>query len=386
MTEAATLWSSSQPPTLTPIPTATKRPSPTPTATPVAPQFATLDEFWSGEAIWELDIKDTGLPIGESDTIFIGEDEYWSYLHASDQSAGVIDQCGDPVPFPGCTTLWKSYDGGQNFSLEQPTCLFTCASCPCENSRDHIEQQQYPRVFRTPDMHFLVYEFGAYDYLRMSPDGVAWSEPHHVSGTWIWDRQYGLCEGDAVIGIHPHIHQELQYDCLVGGPPGIFIEGSQIYVFVALGQAPGRMACLVGDIENLPESFAPCKENPLFQAEGGYGSVESLGVEANPYFEFRTISSADVVKVGDHYYMTYEGVRGPSSYTVVDDQFGLGLARSAGPQIDGPWEKYSGNPIIADLPGNVGLGHADLVIVDDATYLYTATQDGTRARYVLIKK
>jgi hypothetical protein len=253
------------------------------------------------------------------------------------------------------------------------------------NSRDHIEQQQYPRVFRTPEQQYLVYEFGAYVYLRTSLDGITWTDSYHVPGTWIWDRPYGLCEGDAVIGLHPHIHQELQYDCLVGGPPGVFIEGSQIYVFVALGQAPGHMACLVGDVEQLPESFAPCKANPLFQAENGYGPVESLAVEANPYFEFRTISSADVVRVGDHYYMTYEGVRGPSSYAVVDDQFGLGLARSVGQEIDGPWEKYPGNPIITDLPGNVGLGHADLVLADDVTYLYTATQEGTRARYVLVE-
>jgi beta-xylosidase len=84
-------------------------------------------------------------------------------------------------------------------------------------------------------------------------------------------------------------------------------------------------------------------------------------------------------------------VRGPSSYTVVDDQFGLGLARSLGPEIDGPWEKYPGNPIIMDLPGNVGVGHADIVIIDTAafgpaTYLYTTTVDGSRGRYVLLKQ
>jgi hypothetical protein len=386
MTVAATLSRPVQPPTLTPVPTATKRPSPTPTPSPLAPQYATLEDFWAGEAVWKLDINDTDLPLGESDTVYIGEDEYWSYLHSSFQSAGVVDQCGDPVPFPGCTTLWKSFDGGEHFVLEQATCLFSCATCPCENSLDHIEQQQYPRVFRTPERQYLVYEFGAYVYLRTSLDGITWSDSYHVPGTWIWDRQYGLCQGDAVIGLHPHIHEELQYDCLVGGPPGIFIEGSQIFIFVALGQAPGHLACFVGDIDGLPESFAPCKANPLFQAENGYGPLESLGVDANPYFEFRTISSADVVRLGDHYYMTYEGVRGPSSYTVVDDQFGLGLARSVGPEIDGPWEKYPGNPIITELPGNVGLGHADLIIVDDVTFLYTATQDGTRARYVLVKE
>jgi hypothetical protein len=84
--------------------------------------------------------------------------------------------------------------------------------------------------------------------------------------------------------------------------------------------------------------------------------------------------------------MVYEGVRGPSDPTVVDDQFALGLARSVGLAIDGSWEKYPDNPIIMDLPGNVGLGHADLALVGEATYLYTTTSDTTRGRYVLVKK
>ena len=333
-----------------------------------------------------LDEFDTGLPLGESDTIDRGGGEFWSYLHASDQSAGVVDQCGDPVPFPGCTTLWKSYDSGRTFSLEEPTCLFSCASCPCTNERDHIAQQQYPRVSFQPDQVYLVYEHGAYNYLRTSPDGMQWSSQEHVPGTWIWTHPYGLCEGDAVIGIHPHIHAELQYDCLVGGPPGLYIEGDQIFIFTAVGQAPGHMGCFAGSLDGGATTLTPCLSNPLFSAENGYGPVDSLGIDADPYFEFRTISSADVVKVGDHYYMTYEGVRGPSSYEVVDDQFALGLARSVGAAIDGPWEKYPGNPIIMHLPGNVGVGHADLVVVDEITYIYTATSDTTRGRYVLLQR
>jgi beta-xylosidase len=129
-----------------------------------------------------------------------------------------------------------------------------------------------------------------------------------------------------------------------------------------------------------------CDNNPLFTAEAGYGPINLFGPEANPYFEFRTISSADVVKVGERYYMTYEGVRGPSDPAVGDDQFALGLARSVGAEIDGPWQKYPGNPIIMDLPGNVGVGHADIVPIGDATYLYTTTETGIRGRYVLLRR
>jgi len=158
-----------------------------------------------------------------------------------------------------------------------------------------------------------------------------------------------------------------------------------LYVFVALGKAPGHMGCFKGNRFAGAGEMRPCETPYLFGAELGYGPTDIVGPEANPYFEFRTISSADVVKVGHRYYMTYEGVRGPSSHTVVDDQFALGLAGSLGPEIDGPWERHPGNPIIMDLPGNVGVGHADLVLIGEATYLYTTTVAGTRGRYVLLR-
>ncbi len=289
-----------------------------------------------------------------------------------------------PSLFPGCTTLWKSLDGDRSFSLADPTCLFSCANCPCTNESVHTAQQQYPRVFSQSSQFYLVYEHGASNYLRTSPDGINWSLQDHIPGNWIWTHPYGLCEEDAVIGIHPHIHEEWQYDCLVGGPPGIYIEGDELYLFTAVDQVPGHMSCFVGSVSAGADGLLPCRANPLFSVENGYGPVESLGTDANPYFEFQTISSADVIKTGDRYYMTYEGVRGPSSYALVDEQFALRLARSSGPAIDGPWEKYPCNPIIMPLPGNVGVDHGDLVVVDDITYLFTATSGSTRGRYVLL--
>jgi hypothetical protein len=348
--------------------------------------FATLDEFWAGSAEWLLEIPDVGLPLGESDTVHRGGGEFWSYLHASFQSAGVVDRCGDPAPFPGCVTLWKSYDGGRSFVLEDPECLISCASCPCDMWRDHVNQQQYPRVFFDTDRAYMVYEWGARTFLRTSPDGLSWSPPAQVPGTGAWHIDEGPCSGAESIGEHPHIFSDLEYECLVGAPPGIYVEGNLLYVFVGLGRAPGHMGCYVGDKYAGVSGLRKCGSNPLFGAELGYGPPDVLGVDANPYFEFRTVSSADVVRVGDRYYMVYEGVRGPSDPYVVDDQFALGLARSAGPAIDGPWEKYPGNPIIMDLPGNVGVGHGDVVMVGPATYLYTATSSTTRGRFVLVRK
>jgi len=401
--------------TATPAPTSTPAPSDTPTATatPVPPtasatptlfptptspppfvpipppgrEFATLDEFWAGTAEWLLEEFDVGLPVGESDTVHRGGGEFWSYLHASHQSAGVLDKCGAPAPFPGCVTLWKSHDGGRYFSLESPRCLLPCLSCPCTN-QDHTHQQQYPRVFFDTDRVYMVYEWGAGVYMRTSTDGLNWSGEAHVPGTGQWNESPERpCTEAERIGEHPNIYAETEYgNCLAGAPPGIYVEGDLLYVFVGLGRDPGHMGCYVGDKYAGAAGLRKCASNPLFGAELGYGPVELLGPEANPYFEFRTISSADVVRVGDRYYMAYEGVRGPSNPTVVDDQFALGFARSVGPAIDGPWEKYPGNPVIMDLANNWGIGHGDVVIVGSATYLYTATSQTTRGRYVLVRR
>ena len=353
---------------------------------PAGREFATLDEFWAGSAEWLLEVFDVGLPVGESDTVHRGGGEFWSYLHASHESAGVVDQCGDPAPFPGCVTLWKSHDGGVSFSLENPVCLFPCATCPCDEGRDHTHQQQYPRVFYDGGQVYIVYEWGAMTLMRTSTDGLTWSAEAQVPGTGAWHADQGQCTEAESIGEHPHIHSELEFDCLVGAPPGIYVEGDLLYVFVGLGRAPGHMGCYVGGKYAGTAGLRKCAANPLFGAEQGYGPIDALGAAANPYFEFRTVSSADVVRVGDRYYMAYEGVRGPSDPTVVDNQFALGFARSAGLTIDGPWEKYPGNPVIMDLANNWGIGHGDLLVVGPATYLYTATSQTTRGRYVLVRR
>jgi len=353
---------------------------------PPGRSFASLAEFWTGQAEWILEVPDTGLPVGESDTVWRGGSEFWSYLHASFPSAGIVDSCGQPVPFPGCVTLWRSTDGGRHFRLERPVCLIPCARCPCDPKRDQVDQQQYPRVFFEGKRAYMVYEWRGAVYLRISPDGLRWSPALRIPGTG-WSSPARRCRPEERVGRHPHILSEQEYgECLVGGPPGLFVTGMRLYVFVNLGRSPGHMGCLVGPKALTARGWRRCAANPLLGPEADYGPLELTGAAANRNFEFRTISAADVVQEGSHYYMVYEGIRGPSQPGVGDDQFGLGMARSRGPSIDGPWEKYSGNPLLMDLPGNVGVGHADLVQVGPAVYLYTATPFGTQGRYVLVKK
>jgi hypothetical protein len=233
----------------------------------------------------------------------------------------------------------------------------------------------------------MVYEWGAATYMRSSADGIHWTPEAHVPSSGLWRFEQRPCTDAEVMGEHPHIYSEREWgDCLLGAPPGIYIEQNTLYVFVGLGRSPGHMGCLLGYKYNGAGGLRKCDNNPLFGAELGYGPIDVLGADANAYFEFRTISSADLVRVGDHYYMVYEGVRGPSNPTVVDNQFALGLARSVGLAIDGAWERFPGNPIIMDLANNWGIGHGDLLIVGPATYLYTATSQETRGRYVLVRR
>ncbi|MDZ4766336.1 MAG: hypothetical protein SGI73_17480 [Chloroflexota bacterium] len=344
----------------------------------------TLDDWWDGRATWVVDVLDTGLPIGESDTVVLENGDNVSYLHASDQSAGVRDSCGDPVSFPGCMTRWTSTDGGRTFALPDAVCAIPCAACPCDDARDHITAQQYPRVAFADDEAYLVYEWHAQTMLRTSFDGVTWGDwtpVRAVSGTY--PSSFFPCSAVERIGAHPNIRGEI-HDCLVGAPPGIYVDGDLLYVFVAAGSAPGHMRCYKGERARLPASLRRCATDPLFGGAREYGALDARGADANPYFDFRYVSSADVLRVGDRYYMSYEGVRGPDALERgMDTQFGLGFARSLSDQIDGAWEKYAGNPVLFDVGFNVGVGHADLIVVDGVTLMYTATSETTRGRYRL---
>jgi hypothetical protein len=346
-----------------------------------------LEDFWEGRAEWVLDLADVGLPIGESDTVAMGEGVYWSYLHASYEKQGVVDQCGEPVPFPGCLTRWESTNNAQSFRLTTPVCEIPCTQCPCEDNRDHISAQQYPRVAFTQELNYLVYEWHAQTMLRTSPNGLDWSAWQYLltpGGTY--PLSFAPCDAVAQIGSHPNIRGQAD-GCLVGAPPGIYIEGDQIYIFVTVGSAPSSIRCYSGNrFEDLSQ-LTRCNTDPLFTGATEYGAIELLNAEANAYFDFRYVSSAEVVHFGEHYYMFYEGIRGPDVLERgMDTQFALGIARSVNNQIDGAWEKYPNNPILQDLGFWVGIGHADYLLIDGVSYLYTQTSADTRGRYRLAWK
>jgi len=382
-TSPTPLWPTSVPATwaaATPLPTSAGAIS---AALPTRRPPPTLADFWAGRAAWKLDVPDAGLPIGESDTLIGPDGQLWSYLHASTDSRGIHDQWGASVPFPGCVTLWQSSDRGHTFHLFEPRCLIACLGNPCADGPDDIDVQQYPRVAHAGDGSWvMVYEWRGQDYLRTSADGLNWSRSRHVPGTGLADANGGPCPPYQAVGPHPNVASDT-YTCLSGGPPGLFVQGSQMWVFVGMGENPGHMGCYTGLVADGAPGLKPCGANPLFSGAASYGPQDLVGPAANRYFDFSIISAADVLQVGDRYYMTYEGVRGPGPGAAGDTQFNLGFARSATSQIDGPWEKYPGNPVLGDVPGNVGLGHADMLVLDGVTYLYTATSSTTRGRYVL---
>jgi hypothetical protein len=358
-------------------------PGPAALGTPGLNGHPTLADLWAGKARFVLEVADTGLPLGESDTLLMENGELWSYVHASQQSAGAVDRCGAAVAFPGCTVIYRSGDRGRSFSAPDPlTCQFTCQSCPCNDLVDHVSQQQYPRVAVADGTWHLVYEWRGNVMLRRSLDGLAWSAPEQVRHTGIWYLWYRGCTAEERIGRHPYV--PYNYECLAGGPPGIWIEDGVVYVFFAQGQNPGSMGCAYGISGEPASAYQRCAANPLFTGAASYGPLRVADASANRHFDFRTISSAEVVRVGDQLYMLYEGVRGPGPGDAGDTQFNLGLARTKAGQVDGPWETYPGNPLLVDLPGNVGLGHADLLVLDGKTLLFTSLDGVRRARLGLV--
>lgn len=354
---------------------------------PATGVYPTLVDFWAGRAHFAVDVDDTGLPMGESETVMLSNGELWSYVHASQRSAGVVDSCGAPVEFPGCVVIYRSVDGGRRFSLpDAPACLIPCRQCPCQADIDHTVQQQYPRVYFDGGHLWMVYEYLGRVMLRASTDGRMWSAPEHVADTVIWHLWYRDCPAEERIGPHPF--DPFNYECLRGGPPGVYVEEGTLYVFVAQGRNPGAMGCFKRAINRSDLPFVACEGNPLFVGAADYGPLDERGAAANPFFDFRTISSAELQAIGEgqerRYYMLYEGVRGPAEGDPGDTQFGLGLARSLTNRIDGPWEKYPDNPLLVDLPANIGLGHADLMVLEGRTYLYTSLDGITRSRLVLL--
>jgi hypothetical protein len=351
----------------------------------------TLDDFWDGRAEWVLDIADVGLPVGESDTLDMGGGVFWSYVHASSQSIGLIDQCGQVSAFPGCLTRWESTDGGQSFSLPSLVCSLPCQSCPCDDARDHTSTtkaaQQYPRVVVDEGRYYMAYEWHAQVMLRTSQDGLVWSDWDYLTvpgGTF--PSSYAPCSEVERIGQHPNIRGQAE-DCQIGGPPGLIIEGDTLYVFTSAGSAPAHMRCYKGDKHGPLDRLQICDQDPLFGGAREYGAPDLRGADANPYFDFRYVSSADVIKVGERYYMAYEGIRGPEVLEAgMDTQYALAFARSTTNQIDGPWEKFEGNPVLQDVGFWVGIGHADLLVVDGQTWMYTQTGPNQRGRYLLVWK
>lgn len=340
----------------------------------------TLANFWTGDAEFIVDVEVTGLPMGESETIVMGNGELWSYVHASDRSIGTVDRCGDPVEFPGCVVSYRSDDGGASFTHDAaPVCDFECRQCPCESQFDHTDQQQYPRIAFDGERLNIVYEYRGMIMYRNSFDGELWSHPELVPLSGMWDLGFMDCTPDGS-QINEHPFTPKPSDCLMGGPPGIYAEDGLLYVFVGMGQNPSAMACFVGPANGTVTDMTYCDTMPLFAGAATYGPLDKNGAETSAFFDFRTISSADIQKVGERYYMLYEGVRGPSLDDPGDTQFALGIARSSTDQIDGPWETFDENPILVEMPGNIGVGHADLVVMDGKTYLYTSLDGETRSR------
>ncbi len=349
-------------------------------STPGLNGHPTLQDLWNGTAVFVSDVVNTGLPMGESDTHVMGNGEIWSYLHGNSGSR-VVDSCGVPATFPGCVVIYKSVDNGRSFTPRTNTCLIPCNRCPCVSEVDHSDQQQYPQVSADGIGATMVYEHRAHVFMRKSPDGVNWSQPRILPGTGVRNQSHRPCLPNERVNSHPFAKEP--YDCLLGGPPGLFIENGRVNVFVAMGQNPGHLACFTGFTSWNADRYKLCKNNPLVSGASSYGDIALTGSAANAYFDFRTLSSAEIQKVGSRYYALYEGIRGPGPGDAGDNQFGIGLARSATAAIDGPWERFANGPIVQSLPGNIGLGHTDLLVINGQTFMYTSLEGYIRGRMVL---
>jgi hypothetical protein len=160
---------------------------------------------------------------------------------------------------------------------------------------------------------------------------------------------------------------------LAGAPPGLFVDAEQVYVFVDLGSCPAAIACIHGHRFQSAAQMRPCETAPLVHGAREFGQGKS-GREANAYMDFRYASSAEVVYSNGMFYMFWEGERGGG-------EWGVNLASSIA--IDAPWIRSHLNPALMDAPIFNGMGHADLLQIDQEWFLFTSTSNTTRGRYRL---
>jgi hypothetical protein len=244
-------------------------------------QYPTLEDFWVGSAHFVVEVVNTGLPMGESETLVMGNGELFSYVHASDRSAGTRDQCGNPVAFPGCTVIYRSRDGGHTFAHDNPpVCQFACRQCPCTSQTDHIEQQQYPRVVVTGDTVtgdtvVTAYEYQGRVMLRRSADGLNWSAPEHVGDTLLWHLWYADCPADTRVGDHPFV--TFNYECMAGGPPGLWVED-----FCRVGAEPRQHGLLCRSGGSARRALSPLHGQSAFCRRHGLWAGESPGLCCQP--------------------------------------------------------------------------------------------------------
>jgi hypothetical protein len=344
---------------------------PAATAEAAATEAPSLGDFIAGNATWVMESRDVGLPLGESDTILGADGILRSYLHASTQSAGVRDSNGGVVEFPGCVTEWQSTDKGKSFRLARPTCLFACARSGC-TPQDHTNQQQYPRVAKADDgTMYMAYEWGAAVHLRTSSDdGRTWSAEETLAGTGFGVHE---CAPEARVG-ECHGNEQTVGQCLVGAPPGIFVDGDELYVFADAGSCPAHMACFRGPRSEGVRGLRPCDNATIFASSAADQGPGILGSAGNEHFDFRFISSAEVVRDGNLFVMAYEGERGPAT-DHTPDEWGLGFAFSE--TLDAQWTKSDMNPVLLSLPGNVGFGHADILKIDGAWIMFDTVAEPT---------
>jgi len=140
------------------------------------------------------------------------------------------------------------------------------------------------------------------------------------------------------------------------GTPSLFKENGTWYL---LYHGYDLNVCQIGvasgtDLTKLTKSAA----NPILPVTPG-GAAWDTGT---------TGKRSSIVKEGRYYYMAYEGSTPPPFQF---SRWSSGLARATHPA--GPWEKYSGNPMIPQTAGGFGCDGPELVQSGDKWFLHVRT-------------
>ena len=237
------------------------------------------------------------------------------------------------------------------------------------------------------------------------PTIIRFGEWYYAAGTSSeWAPHYPIFKSQDLVGWEACGHifaKKPEWTKSSFWAPELFVHNGKVYAYYTARKASDNVSCIGVAVADSPESefidYGPVVEfgseaidafvlednGELYISWKAYGldkrpiellasklSADGLELEGEPFSllvdeEQQGMEGQHWLKIGDYYYIVYavKGCCGPGS------DYEVAVARSK--SLRGPYEKYSGNPILkGDAENVLSIGHGTIVTAEDGRMYY----------------